>query len=167
MEGGNVPELLTDEERLNRAVRSVRTYLRDKKEINRLLGGEFETTDEELKQAIMHALMDWNLSPPVLAAVSLATHPAKQLLVQLAAVHALQSSALWHSREHMPSSDGGTSADDHAKASEYGAWIDRMSQEYERKKNDIKTAQNITDALGGMSMPSEYSAYYYVFGQWW
>lgn len=162
-----MPEQLTDEERLNRAVKSVRTYLRDKKEINRLLGGEFETSDEELKQAIMHALMDWNTTPPVLTPVTLSNHPAKQLLVMRAAAIAIQTSGLWHSREHMPSSDGGTSADDHAKASEYSAWLDRITQEYEQKRNDMKLAQNITEALGGMGVPTEYSSYYYVFGQWW
>jgi len=162
-----MPEQLTDDERLNRAVKSVRNYLRDKVELNRLLGGQFESNDEEIKQALMHALMDWNTSPPFLTPVSLSTHPAKNLLVQAAAVHAIQSSALWHSREHMPSSDGGTSADDHAKASEYGAWLDRLTTEYERKKGDIKVAQNITAALVGMGVPSEYSSYYYVFGQWW
>lgn len=162
-----MPEQLSDEERLNRAVKSVRTFLRDKREINRLLGGEFESNDEEIKQSIMHALMDWNTSPPLITPVTLANHPAKQLLVVAAAINAIQSSAIWHSREHMPSSDGGTSADDHAKASEYGAWLDRLTQDYERKKNDVKTASNIAAALGTMGLPSEYSSYYYVFGQWW
>lgn len=162
-----MPELLSDEERLNRAAKSVRNFLRDKRELNRLLNGEFETTDEELKQAIMSALMDWNTSPPVIGNVTLVNHPAKQLLVQMAAVYAIQGSALWHSREHMPSSDGGTSADDHAKASEYATWLDRLTVDYEKKKGDIKVAQNISQALGGMGMPSEYASYYYVFGQWW
>ncbi len=59
----------------------------------------------------------------------------------------------------MPSSDGGTSGDDHAKAGEYSAWIDRLSAEYERKKSDLKTQLNITAAInGGMGMSSEYAS---------
>lgn len=158
---------ITDEERLARAVKSVRTYLRDKKEINRLLNGEFESTDDEVKMAIFNALMDWNTSPPLIQGVTLATHPNKFLLVQKAAIECVQSARMWHSREHMPSSDGGTSADDHAKAAEYDGVIDRLTQEYERKKGDLKTALNIAAAFGNMSMPSEYSSYYYIFGQMW
>lgn len=162
-----MPDVISDEERLNRAVKSVRNFIRDKRELNRVLGGEFESSDDEIKQAIMQALLDWNMSPPPIPHVTLATHPAKHLLVLGAAIYALQGAAIWHSREHMPSTDGGTSADDHAKASEYGAWLEKLSREYESKKSDIKTALNISMALNGMSTPSEYSSYYYVFGQWW
>ena len=158
---------ITDEERLARAVKSVRTYLRDKKEINRLLGGEFESSDDEVKQALFNALMDWNNTPPLIQGVNLTTHPNKMLLVMKAGIECIQSARIWHSREHMPSSDGGTSADDHAKAAEYDGILDRLTQEYERKKGDLKTALNIAAAFGNMGMPSEYSSQYYIFGQMW
>lgn len=80
--------------------------LRDKRELNRLLAGQLETRDEELKQAIMHALLDWNRSPPHIGNYTLATHPNKFLLLQYAAIQVLISAGVWHSREHMPSSDG-------------------------------------------------------------
>jgi hypothetical protein len=131
---------ISDEERWTRAVRSLRTYIRDKRELNRLLLGNFESNDPELRQALVQALMDWNMTPPHIGAVGLGNHPNKFLLIQGAAIQALSSAGIWHSREHMPSSDGGTSADDHAKAGEYGAWIERFTQEYERKKSDLKTA---------------------------
>lgn len=154
---------LTEKERLLRAVKSLRTYLRDKRELNRLLLGQYESSDEDLRMAIIHALMDWNTTPPHTGNTRLSNHPAKHLLIEGAAIEALKTARLWHSREHMPSSDGGTSADDHAKAGEYDVMIDRLTQDYERKKGDYKTAQNITAALGNQGAPSEYSFYYDIF----
>ena len=159
-----MPELLTDEERLNRAVKSLRTMLRDKKELNRLLGNEYESSDEELKQAIIHSLLDFTLTAPPLGNYTLANHPNKFLLLQGAAIQALTSAGLWHSREHMPSSDGGTSADDHAKAGEYSGWINQYYQDYERKKTDLKLQMNLQAALGNQTLPSEYG---YFHGEWW
>jgi hypothetical protein len=155
---------ISDEERWTRAVRSLRVYIRDKRELNRLLLGNYESADPELRQAIVQALMDWNMTPPHIGAVFLHNHPNKFLLIQGSAIQALSAAGIWHSREHMPSSDGGTSADDHAKAGEYGAWIERFTQEYERKKSDLKTAFNIAQAMGNMSVPSEYSWSNYGYG---
>lgn len=148
---------ISDEERMRRAVITLRNMIRDKSELNRLLLGSPESNEPELRQCIIMALIDWNQTPPILAATTLLNHPNKFLLLQCAAIQALISAGIWHSREHMPSSDGGTSGDDHAKAAEYGAWIDRYQADYERKKSDLKTAINITQALNGMGVRSEYS----------
>ena len=158
-------EILNDEKRLERACISLRNKIRDKQVLNRLLLGQYETSDEELKQCLIEALIDWNTSPPMIDAVSLGTHPNKALLLDCAAIKALTSAGIWHAREHMPSSDGGTSADDHSKTSEYSLWVERLTAEYERKKSDLKTALNITAALGNGGVPSEYG--YQLFGQLW
>jgi hypothetical protein len=159
-------EALNDKERLDRAVKSLRNFLRDKRQLNRLLQGNEESTNEELRQCIIEALMDWNTTPPVIGTVKLENHPNKVMLIQGAAIRAMTSAGIWHSREHMPSNDGGTSAADHAKAGEYSGWIERLTQEYERKKSDFKTQQNISAALTGMGSPSEYSMYE-VYGEYW
>lgn len=148
---------LSDEERMRRAVISLRHMIRDKPQLNRLLLGNVESDDAELRQCIVMALIDWNQTPPILGQVDLSNHPNKFLLLQAAAIQALISAGIWHSREHMPSSDGGTSGDDHAKAAEYGSWIERYQADYERKKADLKTSINITQALTGMGVRSEYS----------
>lgn len=149
-------EAMSDTDRLDRAVQSLRNMIRDKKALNRLLMGEEESSDEELRQAIVCALIDWNVTPPLITPVTLSNHPNKYLLLMGAAVQALTSSGIWHSREHMPSSDGGSSADDHAKAGEYSGWIERYAAEYERKKVDLKAALNIAAAYGDMGVTSEY-----------
>ncbi len=158
---------INDEERLRRAAVSLRNMIRDKKVLNQLLLGNYETSDEEMKQAIVVALVDWNGSPPILNMVTLANHPRKDLLLQKAAVECLTSSGIWHSREHMPSADGGTSADDHAKAGEYSGWIQRYYDDYERKKSDFKTALNIQMAYGQMGLASEYSGSLALYGETW
>jgi hypothetical protein len=147
---------------VRRAVNTLRNIIRDKSELNRLLFGTTESSDAELRQCILMTLIDWDMTPPVLGTTTLANHPNKFLLMQGSAIQALISAGIWHSREHMPSSDGGTSGDDHAKAAEYGSWIERYQADYERKKSDLKTALNITQALGGMGVRSEYS--WRVFG---
>ena len=162
-----MPEVISDDERLNRAVKSLRNMIRDKKELNRLLGSRFETGDDEMKQAVMAALLDWNQTPPLIGFVSLTNHPNKMLLIQCAAVMALRGAGIWHSREHMPSADGGTSADDHAKANEYSGWIEQLYNDYEKKKAELKLAMNIAAALGNQSLPSEYGAWTFVYGTWW
>ena len=155
---------LSEQERMRRAVECLRLYIRDKRELNRLLLGEFESSDSELRLSLMLAVDDWNHTPPNLGNVTLKTHPSKHLLLQRAALEALRSAGIWHSREHMPASDGGTSADDHAKFPEYQAWISTFLSDYEQKKQDFKTALNISNALGNMQVPSEYS-FFYIYGE--
>lgn len=153
---------------MRRAVNSLRNMIRDKSQLNRLLLGNVESMDDELRQCIIMALIDWNQSPPILQEATLSNHPNKFLLMQCAAIQALVSAGIWHSREHMPSSDGGTSGDDHAKAGEYSAWIDRYQNDYEKKKSDLKTAMNISQALGNMGVRSEYSMRIYgIQGEEW
>lgn len=152
---------LSAEERMKRAIESLRRMIRDKKPLNRLLLGNFESDDPELTQCIVSGLIDWNMTPPHIGNIDLSNHPNKYLLLQFAAMEALKQAGVWHSREHMPSSDGGTSGDDHAKASEYSGWIDRMEADYEKKKVDIKVALNVQMALGSGGLQSEYGGGYF------
>lgn len=155
---------LTEDQRIERAVKCVRLFIRDLTQSNRLLLGEFESTDDEIKLAVFMALDDWNTTPPPASPVSLANHPAKHLLIEGAAIRTIRGAYMWHAREHMPSTDGGTSADDHAKSADYAAWADRAEQVYEQKKTDYKLQQNIAVALGNMQAPSEYS-FYFIYGE--
>lgn len=158
---------MNDEQILERAVGSLRNMIRDKRQLNRLLVGQYESQDDELRQCIIQALLDWNTTPPLIGGVTLRTHPNKYLLLQKAAIEALTQAGVWHSREHMPSSDGGTSGDDHAKAGEYSGWIERWAADYERRKGDLKASLNIAAALGGQSMPSEYGLIQNYYGVLW
>lgn len=147
---------MSDQDRVARAIESLRMFLRDKPALNKLLLGQAESSDAELTQCLGIAITDWNRTPPPLAAVTLKTHPNKFLLLEKAAIEAIKQAMLWHAREHMPGSDGGTSGDDHAKAAEYSGIIERLEAEYERKKIDEKVSLNIRAAYGHMSVSSEY-----------
>ena len=159
-------EVLSDQDRLKRAVASLRTFIRDKVALNRYLQGQLEHRDDECRQALISALVDWNRTPPIMGTVTLATHPNKPLLLQKATVDLLRGAMMWHSREHVPTSDGGTSADDHDKLREYGPICDRLEADYEKKKGDEKIAMNVAAALGNMSVQSEY-AFGEFYGELW
>ncbi len=148
---------MTEQERYRRAVECVRLYIRDKKELNRLLLGNHESGDNEIRMCLSMAIDDWNTTPPNLGKIDLKTHPAKYLLLMCAVYHVIRGAIMWHAREHMPGSDGGTSADDHAKFAEYTAWNEAQKADYEQKKGDLKASQNIAAALNEMGVPSEYS----------
>lgn len=137
------------DETIKRAAEVLRVYLKDTPETNKLLGGKYENDPMALQQCIWMALDDWNTTPPFINPTSLAAHPAKSLLIKGAAIEALRSAGIWHSREHMPSSDGGTSADDHDKAGAYGGWIGNLQQEYQVGKLNVKKAINMASAFGG------------------
>ena len=160
------PEI-DDTERMKRAVQSLREFIRDKRELNRLLAGQFETNDNELRSCIASAVLNWNMTPPMIPFITLKTHPQKELLLICAAIRVLTSAGIWHSREHLPSSDGGTTADDHAKAGEYSGWIERLEARYNREKSDIKTAINIQLAYDNMGVMSEYGTWQTAYGEWW
>lgn len=144
------------EETIKRAAQVLRTYLKDRPEMNKLLGGKYENSPEELELCIWMALDDWNSTPPPISPTDLKNHPAKGLLIKGAAVEALRSALIWHMRERMPSSDGGTSADDHAK--EYESIIAQLNNEYQTGKLNVKKSINASMAFG------EYFSEYFVSG---
>lgn len=136
-------------------IERIRIYIRDSKELNKLLGNKFESDDTAIRQAILDSINDWNISQPPLTPINLLSHPAKLLLIRKACLELLRSAGIWHSREHMPSQDGGTSADDHAKFSEYSQWIGMIEADYEKKKEALKISINVSQCFGGLA--SEYS----------
>lgn len=146
-------------ERIDRAVKVLQEYLKDSPTYNKLLGERYENDPAFLKTSIFLALDDWNSTPPPIPIVDLGGHPFKSMLIMGAAIWALRSAGIWHSRERMPSSDGGTSADDHAKYSEYRGWIQGQVSIYETNKLNTKKSINMANAFG--SFPSEYASFRY------
>lgn len=144
------------EEVIKRAAEVLRTYIKDSPELNKLLGGKYENDPASIELAIWMALDDWNSTPPLIQATSLSAHPAKSLLIKGAAIEALVMAGIWHHRERMPSADGGTSADDHAK--DYGAFIAKLSSEYQAGKLNVKKSLNASMAFG------EYFSEYFISG---
>lgn len=135
----------------------LRAFLRDDPKLNELLEGK-ESTDGQLKQAILDAIDDWNTTQPPLANVDIRSHPSPRLLIRGAAIEILSSSAIYYERNRLPYTDGGISVDDKAKMQGYATMISVLGdgpRGYENKKVNLKKTQNIAAGFGGV--PSEYS----------
>jgi hypothetical protein len=146
------------EEIIKRATECLRRYIKDTPEMNKLLGGKYENDPASAELAIWMTLDDCNASPPPIPYTDLKSHPAKSLIIIGAALECLRMAGIWHSRERMPSADGGTSADDHAKVGEYSQWIQSMQNRYEMGKLNVKKSINAASAFG------EYFSEYFISG---
>ena len=134
----------------------VRKYTRDYPELNRLIQG-VESSDPDISTAIQFALDDWNITPPLLASVTLETHPSRSLLVMCVTCYLLDELILLSTRNHLSYSDGqGTSVNVSDKAPMLQG-IQRLIQgRYENMKMRWKVAKNIDDGWGSGAV-SEYS----------
>ena len=136
-------------------MRQLREFLRDDAVLNELIDGK-ESSDGQMKQALLDALDDWNTTPPLLAEVTVVTHPSKRLLVRSAAIEILVSAGIYFARNDLTYSDGGVTVADKNKAPMYAQYVQQLQADFERKKMDLKKAQNI--ALGFGFIPSEYGS---------
>lgn len=135
----------------------LRAFLRDDPVLNELLEGK-ESSDGQMKQAILDSIEDWNTTQPPLTAITVENHPSPRLMIRGAAVEILDSAAIYYARNQLPYSDGGISVDDKNKMQLFHAKIAALSdgpRGYEAKKVALKKTLNIAAGFG--SIPSEYS----------
>src|SRR3954468_4840113 len=90
---------------IDNLVASVRSFLRDYKELNRLIAGE-ESSNRQIVWAICDALDDYNTTPPF-TQFDLNTFPSRSLLVRATTISLLESIGLLQTRNHLSWSDGG------------------------------------------------------------
>jgi len=147
------------EKRQQQARRLLRMFLNDTAELNRLIRQEESDTDK-LDLAIMMAIDDWNITPPLLDQVSITTYPSLYLLLYGSSIQTLRSAGILQSRNQLEYSSGGITVRTFDKTQLYQSWILQFVQEYEIKKNAMKKFLNIEGSWpGGVS--SEYSAIYW------
>jgi hypothetical protein len=137
-------------------IRRVRAFIRDDAVLNELLEGK-ESSDGQVKQALIDAVDDWNTTAPILARVTVATHPSQRLLVRGAAIELLMSAGIFYGRNNLNYSDGGITVADKDKAPVFQAFAQQLIADYERKKRELKVSQNVQ--MGWGQVPSEYSAF--------
>lgn len=135
-------------------VRKLRAYLRDDPILNELIEGK-ESSDGQLRDAILDAIEDWNTTQPPLANINILTHPSQRLLIRGAAIEILHSAGILQSRNRLDYNDGGIVVRDKDKAPDYQAWISHLIRDYETKKINLKKSSNISIGFG--AIPSEYS----------
>jgi hypothetical protein len=136
-------------------VQLVRNYMRDHSHLNRLLKDE-ETGDRMLAWAIVDALDIINNEPPVDLTFALVNFPFPGLLVRGAIVTTLESVGILQTRNRVNYSDGGIRLSVSDKAPELQAWIGLFRNTFERRLARWKVSQNISRALGGSGVYSEY-----------
>jgi hypothetical protein len=160
LEGSDIPAA---EVELNAFVRTVRTFLRDTPELNRLVQG-VENSNRQIVWAITDALDDFNTTPPF-TRCSLSTYPSKSLLLRGTVINLIESVGMLQTRNHLSFSDGGIQVGLNDKTAFLQSWLQIFQNKYEEKKQRIKVAMNIESAWGGGSM-SEYSYVNSYYGYW-
>lgn len=147
-------------EELNAFTESVRLFLRDYSDLNRLIDGE-ESNPRMIAFAAMDAISEFNSEPPPLRKYNFGDFISKgwtSFLLKGTVKHLLQSIALLQNRNNLRFSDGGITAQTSDKASE----LMNFSQVFERQWKDwvkkIKITENISSILSnGDGAASEYS----------
>jgi hypothetical protein len=141
----------------------VRAKLRDYPELNRLIAGQ-ETSDRMIALAAMEAVDDYNTTPPLLSVVSFENFPSISLLINGTIINIIESLGLLQIRNHLTYSDGqGVQVGVSDKAPQLYQWLQLFISKYETKKTALKKAINLSGAMTGAGVPSEYR---YVNGLW-
>tara|TARA_B100001250_G_C19788936_1_gene785502 strand:+ start:1535 stop:2077 length:543 start_codon:yes stop_codon:yes gene_type:complete len=134
----------------------IRAKLRDHPELNRLIVGR-ETSDREIALAIMEAIDDFNTTPPLIGSYSVEDFPSVSLLIRGSLISVLESVGLLQTRNQMSYSDGqGVQVSVSDKTPMLMNWINLYVSQYENKKVRLKKALNLSGALNGTGVPSEY-----------
>lgn len=148
---------------LNNFVQSIRTFIRDYPELNRLISG-VENSNRQIVWAIADALDDFNTTPHP-TRFSLENFPSKSLLVRGTVITLLESVGLLQTRNHLQFSDGGIQVGVSDKTPFIQSWIQLFRNSYEEKKQRLKVSINIESAWGG-GVYSEYRFVNNFYGEW-
>lgn len=142
-------------------VQSVRGYIRDFPELNRLVAGE-ESTDRQIAWALLDALYDFNGTPPITQydLDFLLSQNQHALLLRMTVITLIESIALLQTRNHVNYSDGGVNLGVNDKTPLLMNFLQYYKGTTEQMKLRVKTAMNIMTILGpgNYGVPSELSA---------
>jgi hypothetical protein len=148
-------------ELFNSFVQTVRLFMRDHPQLNRLVKGQ-EHSDRMIAWAIMDFLSDFASTPPPLGYFTLEQLFARHyqaFALRGTVVALLQSLSMLQTRNHLQFSDGGISVavSDKTPALQ-SIWRDFQSK-YEQEKTQKKVTLNIEQIMSTTSggVPSEYT----------
>lgn len=144
-------------------VNTVRLFMRDHPELNRLIAGE-EHSNRQIVWAILDTLDDFNTTPPF-TRFDLSTFPSRSLLLRGVACALLESVGILQTRNHLSFSDGGITVGINDKTQFIQAWLQVFRNAYEDKKTKLKVSYNIESAWGG-GIHSEFRFINNFYGEW-
>lgn len=151
-------------ETFNSFIQTVRLFMRDHPQLNRLIKGE-ESSDRMIAWAILDFLSDFAGTPPPLGYYTLDALLGMHMqafAVRGTAVALLQSVGMLMTRNQLSFSDGGISVGVNDKTPQLMGWIRDFQSKYEQQKVQIKVSQNITQILGSFS--GQHTEYFFVNG---
>lgn len=140
-------------ERLDKAKRYLRLFLRDTPELNRLIRKQ-ESNDELLTFAIEMTISDWNSTSPFIDRIHIGNYPSLYLLMHGSVIQLLKTQGIYQARNELNYQAGGSSFMRFNKSSYYMNWMINLASDYELKKRNMKIAKNIEGGWGGVA--SEY-----------
>jgi hypothetical protein len=135
----------------NSFIQTVRLFMRDHPQLNRLVKGE-ESSDRMIAWAIHDFLSDFAGTPPFLGYRTLEemfNQHLQAFALRGVAVALFQSIGILQTRNHLQFSDGGISVGVSDKAPMLMQWIRDFQNKYEQQKVQIKVSQNIAQLLCG------------------
>jgi len=143
--------------RMAEVTASVRAYMRDFPELNRLITGQ-ESSDRQIQWAIMDTLDEWNATPPFLGKATLRNMPPISMLRDGIAAYLIESVAILQTRNEVSFSDGGLTVQ--IAPARANLQISALLRErFLQKMGKYKDSQNIEAAMDVSGTNSEL---YYV-----
>jgi hypothetical protein len=144
-------------------VNTVREYMRDYPELNRLIAG-VESSNRQIIWAILDTLDDFNSTPPF-TQFNIMDFPSRSLLLRGVVCTLLESIGLLQTRNHLQFSDGGITVGINDKTPFIQSWLNLLRGKYEDGKLKLKVAYNIESAWGG-GIHSEFRFINNFYGEW-
>lgn len=144
-------------ERFNAFIQTVRLFMRDHPQLNRLVKGQ-EHSDRMIAWAILDCLSDFAGTPPPLGYYTLdqlLDMHYQSFILRGTVVALLQSVGILQTRNHLNFSDGGISVGVSDKAPMLLNWIQSFQNKYEQEKLQRKVSLNIAQLWGGHGTHSE------------
>jgi hypothetical protein len=130
-------------------VQTVRLYLRDFAELNRLIAGE-ESSDRMIMWAVMDAMSSFNGTPHFtsLTFEDLLAKNQQHLLLRMTVISLIESVGLLQTRNHINYSDGGINVGVNDKTPLLMNWLQYFKSYTDQLKQRVKVALNIEGILG-------------------
>lgn len=164
--GGQPPSIadLNNQPLFKEIVESVRFFLRDYPQLNRLTKG-FDHSPRHIAYAILDTLSDWSSTPPFVGANLnfIISRGFQYIFVRGVVASLLESLMYLHLRNYLSYSDGGINVQTE-NPQMLQATLQMLKNETEQKKQKVLIAVNMEMSLGGG--PGVHSEYLLVNSFW-
>lgn len=146
-------------ETTRRFVQSVRLFMRDLPELNRIVRGE-ETSDRQVAWAVMDAVTDFNGTPPFTyySLEDLLQRGQASLLTRMSVISVIESVGLLQARNHINYSNGAINVGVNDKTPLLMNFLQYFKATTDQMKQRVKIALNVESILGpgNVGVHSEY-----------